>query len=520
MAAPQPLRRWLLLFLVLSRLGGVEGGGGGEAWYHYAWEFAAVETAMLCVMMLVTISFDMFWHTMTHYLEARTYVFGGKEHEGHEHEHKQLYLVLVKKIGEEFMGLGLLALIVFLFEKNGIFYKMTKIECQEKGCMHLPNTALDWFHMAEIVHFSLFGGMCLYFLMMLCFVAGSIRDIKLWEQTRRKEMDALSSKCQMDVRSISDPNALGNVPDRAQYQMMHDRFIIGVLTWEASDHEADKFQQLLSLLYIDPTVVPAASIPALIDEKLRSQCFDFSEFLALGVEHAVEDAVEVHISSWIIIWLAQAVSFPFHSYLHYTFSQVALPQILIPCVVWLLLCLIVFKRMQRSLAARSEALHGIANDESDADEETASRVQALQQELEEEEQESMSCLDRFFYSGNHLMRFAQIAGFTISYVISRETFDPPEWSDNSVLASILMGCLVIVYVILLLWFYYHAPLFLGLMSLPPRFNQVDEKNMWDLLASGAKQQVFETYLQENDHVLPPQLRSKAHIGGSGEVHME
>jgi len=470
---------------------------------------------------------------MTHHLEEHTYIYGGKEHVDEEHEHKQLYMVLLKKIAYEFMGLGLLALLVFICERYGVFKQLTQIDwCSDdsKDCPHLPKTALDWFHMAEIVHFSLFGGMCLYFVMMGFFVAGSIRDIRIWEEIRTEELNELEHKKTEQQKSYS-PSAWGNMPDKIEYVMMRDRFITGVMTWEGDEIEADRFGKLLSLLFIDTHAMSAKSVPLLVDERLRSQAFDFSAFLALNVEHSVEDAVEVHISSWAVVWIVLAASFPVHYYLHATFSTLILSVVFVPLVVWLILCLVVYRRMQKSLIHRSEVMDcdirfhdGFNTDTSDSklemdDAEEGHSNAHNYKDVEREEEARMSCLDRWFFSGHHLMRFAQVAGFAVSYVISREVFEPPEWTEAPEVAALTTAMLCVLYIILVVWFYWHAPIFLALMSLPPRFNKYDEKNMWDLLLHGAKQNVVETYL--NDHSSTEHVKeSKRSDQDSAEIVLE
>merc|ERR1712083_144598 len=99
-----------------------------------------------------------------------------------------------------------------------------------------------------------------------------------------------------------------------------------------------------------------------------------------------------------------------------------------------------------------------------------------------------------------------IAGFVVSYVIARQAFEPPDWDEQFVLALVTSLLLGTVYLVLLFWFYYHAPLFLALMSLPPRFNKYDERNMWDLLAYGVKHHVMETYMDQHAEEIPAILR--------------
>merc|ERR1712157_131811 len=141
--------------------------------------------------------------------------------------------------------------------------------------------------------------------------------------------------------------------------MMHDMFVAGVLTWQTGkdgSHKAENWDKLLKHLSMDAATSPGQQIIT-VTEKLRGECFDFSAFLALNVETAVEDAVELHISSWIVVWIFLAVSFPLHCFLHVDFSSVSC-LLLFPTAAWLILCLIVLGRMQTKLADRSRKMRG------------------------------------------------------------------------------------------------------------------------------------------------------------------
>ncbi|CAK0803926.1 unnamed protein product [Prorocentrum cordatum] len=155
--------------------------GSGDTWYVYDHEFAFVEVCVLLAMIPIVNVFDMVWHTISHRVERTSFVYGAKKrveddedshgHDPHE-EHKQLGVILLSRMGTEFMTLGFLALLVFTSEYNGLFDELVDILptgcsdggsyyrrlAEESDCLHLPKSGLDWFHMFEIVHFSLFGG--------------------------------------------------------------------------------------------------------------------------------------------------------------------------------------------------------------------------------------------------------------------------------------------------------------------------------------------------------------------------
>jgi hypothetical protein len=184
---------------------------GGDLWYVHDHEYALVEVCVLMVMIPVAFVFDLVWHNISHRVERASFVYGagkrvGDDEESHGHDphggHKKLGAILLKRMGSEFMTLGFLALLVFTSQYNGLFDALMDIVrsgCSEDGsyddyddrrladgrslgedCLHLPASGLDWFHMFEIAHFSLFGGMCLYFVLMLGFVQGGVTKIRIY----------------------------------------------------------------------------------------------------------------------------------------------------------------------------------------------------------------------------------------------------------------------------------------------------------------------------------------------------
>mmetsp|Transcript_29317 Transcript_29317/g.78431 ORF Transcript_29317/g.78431 Transcript_29317/m.78431 type:complete len:552 (+) Transcript_29317:2-1657(+) len=451
-------------------------GDEEEDWYEEAWQYAVVETMMLLVLIMIAILFDTFWHYLTHYVERNTYRFG-HPHQGRaqgdevNHEHKQLYTVLLQRMGTEFMTLGELALVIFLFEKYGVFDSVASA-CSTMGDMKLPKTGMDWFHMAEYVHFSLFGGMCLYFIQMSAFVAGSIRRIRGWEEERGRRADLLRAGSFID-RQVSTPSFFGGLDDHEEYECMQTRFIDGVFLWQIRDNT--KYNTLLWHLGLNPDRADGRSLRSEVETLLQDQ-FDFSAFLALSVEAAVDDAIEVHIASWCTVWLFLACAFPIHRWGHVSFSQLTLEAVVPPTVFWLALCLWVFRRQHASMAlvARRDAGNDSSSDGETLTTESGYEI-SLAMSLER-----TPVIGYAFFHGDHLMRCAQIAGLLCSYVLSRLVYEPPDWQHPWVTSAnvIAIACL---WLVLLLWFYVEAPIFLALMSLPPRTSYATEQHIWHLL---------------------------------------
>jgi len=288
------------------------------------------------------------------------------------------------------------------------------------------------------------------------------------------------------------------------------------MTWSPNGFQADekKWKKLLEFLRVGDEKNERVPDFVLVDEKLRSKCFDFSAFLSLNVEHAVEDAVEVHPGSWALVWLFLAASYPIHRYGKVSFSEMALVAVVGPTIVWLLLCWYVFRHVQNNLARKVHLLHdSVTSDHGSSCSDEEISVKVLQ--AAGLDRNDMSWLDRWFFSGHHLMRFAQVIGFIVCYVLSREAFDPPEWTEDRTWAILATVLLISIYFILSVWFYKQAPIFLALMSLPPRFNKYDENHMWkllqDLLHDGIREQVFEAHMEELEEDLPEPCR-RSHSG--------
>jgi len=246
-------------------------GGGGENWYVYDHEFAFIEVCVLMVMIPIANVFDVVWHNISHRVESTSFVYGAQkrvedDEDSHGHdphgEHKQLGAILLNRMGTEFMTLGFLALLVFSSEYNGLFDTLVDIlpaGCLEDGsyrrladgrslgedCLNLPATGLDWFHMFEIVHFSLFGGMCLYFVLMFGFVRGGVRQIRCWESIRYKDMETSMER----RRAAEDPASLQQtsamfflLPPDHEYRCMQAKFVDNLILLNEKD---DNFQRQL-----------------------------------------------------------------------------------------------------------------------------------------------------------------------------------------------------------------------------------------------------------------------------------
>jgi hypothetical protein len=469
----------------------------GDAWYVYAHEYALVEACVLMVMIPIALVFDLAWHNLSHWVEHTSFVYGGRERvdddeDSHGHdphgEHKKLGAILLKRMGTEFMTLGFLALLVFTSQYNGFFDALVYIVpagCSEDGsydddydhrrladgrslgedCFHLPASGLDWFHVVEIVHFSLFGGMCLYFVLMFGFVQGGVRKILAWENIRYMDMESAGARekrrtaGEPSTYQLLKPSMWGLLPQDHEYRCMQGKFVDNLIVMSDGGVEDASFQRRLlercGIVAGDPDTYSK------LQEELKGASFDFSAYLSLQLEEAVSDSIEIHSSSWIAVWIYLLIASLFYVFASVSMPVVALFIILPPTLAWFAGCSWVFRAQQVAIAERGyHRSRSVLN--------SARDLEALTSRMSKDTAGA-------FLQGRRLLRVAQIVCIVCSYVLARLAF--LEWqSDFSVtlVATIAMGAL---WVLMMLWLSFHSPSFLALMSMPPHFSSSNDKAM-------------------------------------------
>jgi hypothetical protein len=481
-------------------------GGAVHHWYKFAYEFAFVEVCMLLAIVPIGVVFDFLCHHAQHWVAQQTYSYGSGDIENVEDEesgrkprgnqcnkHRQLFLVLLQRMGAEFMTLGFLALVIFVSEVQGLFQLLAEspdFTCLGDGaqktynsstaptptpsrrlvpdgmeCFHLPETSLDWFHTAEIVHFSLFFGMCFYFMLMLFFVRGAARKMRVWEEIRARDM-----RNQQSLRSLlMDTNArmptlLGALPAEDQYRSMQEKFVDAVVRQQFSD-EQFRGRLLRKLGAVHRADDDPCQLAEWLQAELRGPAFDFSAYLAFQLERAVSDNIEIHSFSWCMVWIYLAISWPLHRLAHMTIPQVVLIMLVAPTFLWLLGCLMLFRGQQGSIAKRRmDRIHS----------RHPARVYVPAQAQAATSGERVQWLFR----GYRLLRVAQVICLICSYALARMVFSQPDWySTHFNLTLVSTVVLMAIWVILMMWLQFHAPIFLALMSLPPYFNPGNNRAM-------------------------------------------
>lgn len=420
--------------------------------------------------------FDSSWHYLSQ-PAGKSYRYGDKHEEAYEKteaavlirppQHVQLYKELVNKMGGEFMSLGFIAFMVFCSNQLGLFeYLAARLpSCGSisdgSDCVVLPYTGVDWLHLVELVHVQLFVGMMLYFVLMFGVVRGSVFQIKSWEvlRLRRIATGRLSRSFSATLRHANKDK------DLQDYVCLREYLVVKVLEWKQT--RPTLFKQVTDTLGMvnlpDDEDSPAAD--ALVEDMVRSQLeqnFAFSSYLALNVESAVRDSIELHAGTWItIIILFTALA------LGCRFANITilgtLPVVVSLAILVVLTIVIVTRFRHRSLAKVSRTWMDAAMQSV-----SIHRVSRQQPASAPESTWMATCQGRGYLSWEKfLMRFLQIFLFVISYTFSRTLIEFKDWQENFEWQAPLASSLAILFLLLLFVLPAYVPVFLELMALPP-----------------------------------------------------
>lgn len=260
--------------------------------------------------------------------------------------------------------------------------------------------------------------------------------------------------------------------DLQEYVCLREYLVVHVLEWK---HQRPKlFKQVVEALGM--VNLPEPQEEDLVDELVKAQLesnFAFSSYLALNVEKAVKDSIELHAVTWVtIIILCTAYA------LMARFNGVTLLGTM-PVVVSLALMIVCFIVVMtgwrhRSLAKVSSAWMDAAM--------------------------SSRSIRRKSYSGSaprppkcatgerplekYLMRFLQIFLFVISYTFSRTIIAFKDWEEQFDLQMPMVAFFVILFMLLLFVLPSYVPVFLELMALPPFVDKENLNNFFAVIDEG------------------------------------
>jgi len=316
MVEPWPGRQALLpAFLsLLALVPPVAAGGDGNArWWCEADvchdnEYSYIESCIVITLVICALLFEGCHHVIAHNAH-KTYAYGKLQRlhpemtdhahsHGHMHEFRVPLLAhLVDRLSEEFMILGLLAFLVFVFREVGGFDKVLELFPPEEAEIHLPGTASDWLHMVENVHMKLFLGMIIYFVLVSRIVTGCTHSIATWEEMRILRRNSLSTLENLGS-SESSPDDIVDRTQLRRYGRWRSYFIFSVINWK--DRRPKLYEEMLKHMF--GTIGDSSgdeSVQAV--HKALDDHFPFSAYLAYSVRECSKDTVEVHKTTWGVV---------------------------------------------------------------------------------------------------------------------------------------------------------------------------------------------------------------------------
>lgn len=447
--------------------------GGGSAWHRYQHEYDYCEDVLLIVFVFIALAFEVVWHFVQHSAK-HSYRYGrlhdqicneldAEEKDSHGNlKHIRLYSQLVSRMGGEFMTLGVLAFMIFVFNQAGWFKGfVTRFpSCSiDEHCFHLPSTESDLLHLAELAHVKLFLGMLLYFVLIFFLVRGSVHQIQDWEKLRLRLLSQRSG----EVPTVGS-NAMDK--DLHKHMLWCDYFLERILGWRAE--RPALFQKVLEALHIDPR---AEDIRRRIDER-----FSLSAYLALNLESGVEDSIQVHLQTWFaVIFL-----FSFFALLH-RYAEIALMQVLpwfiavafaLLLAMWLLNRYQKRKMMQFVMQCQANRESGNSSSSSPVNCSPAPGSDA-QRGVSQNEPGSLGIHQRFA-TERHTLRVLQVFMFCISYAFATVMVDKEDWAEQFDHTLLLVLLFTVLFVVLAKFLPHMVPVFLAIMSFPPF---VDDGNL-------------------------------------------
>eukprot|EP00928_Gymnodinium_smaydae_P060971 TRINITY_DN4498_c2_g1_i1.p1 TRINITY_DN4498_c2_g1~~TRINITY_DN4498_c2_g1_i1.p1 ORF type:complete len:644 (-),score=89.29 TRINITY_DN4498_c2_g1_i1:428-2299(-) len=462
---------------------------GGSIWHLHEHEYNFVECVTLIVLVALALVFEMTWHHLSH-STYHSYMYGELHEGGEEHDHGhsahgvrhvRLFKELWSRMGGEFMSLGFLAFCIFVSNQFGFFDLLAeRIPSCNTGtsgssassnasvdelCWHMPATAGDWLHMAEVVHVKLFLAMMMYFVLMSGLVRGTVRKIKTWERLR--------------LRHVGNTSRHTVDAELNEYRVMRDYFCHRVYLWKRSRPEL--FRHVLDILGIEAGLVDTkASIHKLMDEK-----FVMSAYLSLNVERNVRDSIEVSAFTWISIIVVFGMFAAAHRYLHWTILEMT-PFFIVFAFCILMAMVVLSRWMKRKIRTYMKLTP--SKSETPNDHKATPTLRFSHSRTDNSRDNSFSFAEGLYSnltgSGRfsldmNVMRVLQLLMFLMSYAFARTIADKNDWEHFAVLTLLTSSLFAVLFMFLLYIIPKYVPKFLELMAFPPF---VDGKNLKVLFA--------------------------------------
>lgn len=446
-------------------------------------EVDCVYELILIVYLALAIVFEAVWHLNAHRAE-RAYYYGQYIDQARIEEqfcrrrdakgnvrHLRLMRELFSRAGGEFMTLGFLAFLSFVFAQCGGYKSVADgfYGCDPDN-LRFPMTYHDWELFAEIVHVQLSIGMFCYFGLIYRTIEGAQTKIQSWERTHMRWLQGMTNQCNTARFSGADQEL--NV-----YNLWRHYFIVKIIGW--SSKRPATFRQVLSALDVkfDP-LVEEFSVDLLETTKMElSQRFALSAYLAYNLEMCLKDSVEVHVHTWFCL----LILIGFFALLHWA-GKVTLLSIMFGVVaaavcVLLAMALLVRSRKRtienKSLkAAVTVAPSGPINDV----------IEVVNQAKDGIIDFAVRTTDSRFYIDIWCLRVLQIVLFFVCNGFARVATNADGWRNDPEKTALLTCLFAILYIALAILLPKYVPMFLALLSLPPFIDPDSIKQLLETLA--------------------------------------
>eukprot|EP00930_Biecheleria_cincta_P001935 TRINITY_DN103011_c0_g1_i1.p1 TRINITY_DN103011_c0_g1~~TRINITY_DN103011_c0_g1_i1.p1 ORF type:complete len:585 (-),score=75.51 TRINITY_DN103011_c0_g1_i1:173-1927(-) len=471
------------LFLLLP---GVE--AALSKWWEHEYQYCYVEAIILIVLVMVALAFERFWHFLKRSV-THTYRYGKlhdqlsmqevtnqkKDFHGNL-RHPLLFEELVDRAGGEFMTLGLLAFLTFLFNNVGGFKVVARY--RDAG-IALPTTDVAWLHMVELIHVKLFVGMMLYFFMASSLVRSGCRQMEVWERCRLRRVKQILAE--------ESPNhvvgsARGLDRDYDTYCLWRDYFIEKV--WEWKKRRPFLWRKTLEHLSIDIKDPNAHNeLCCQVEER-----FSLAAYLSINVGSAICGSIHIHSPTWIIL----IILFGIFALLHrYGKIDLQVPTLTFCGCAFLLMLLLRwrihkdYKRIPGWLSEKRSSKSTLSNEPSLNSSATSTigngeAVSASPRLHRQQTLEGRHWLEVFVIE-IHFATSMQVVLFLISYVFARTLMDFNEWAEH--FQRTLLACCLFTLLFIALHFTItsQVPMFLALLALPPYVNDLNLEHFFETL---------------------------------------
>lgn len=458
--------------LCLGLAFGAHAAGAGDPWFKYEYEENFVEAGILIVLVTLALLFETSWRSVTDKAKA-SYRYGmihddafGTPHalkkDGHGNiRHHVLLAELTTRAGAEFMILGFLAFLVFLFNQLSGFSMLLQL-LPTKEEWHMPRDSYDWLHTVERVHMQLFVGMVLYFILMFQIINGSTHKIKEWENARLRQMRNTTRDTPHSHRTW------GPDPQLDTYNNLREYFLLKIPAWKKK--RPALFKQVLELFGVDKANADTLSqLPEIINNR-----FAFAAYLSLNVESGVLDSIEVQPLTWFCVMGALAGLAGANRMLNWTLTNLSYGLLgFVFSVLFGMRCLVGYRlgKIAKKMRAHRDAKEGgIDGDPVAAVDDSPVRYSSYMMRRKREKKPALKIFQRLNME-ICVMRLLQTVMILSSYAFASRLGNINGWRTQPAYLALVCLLLGVAFGMLGYFLPVQVPNFLCLMALPPFDNE-------------------------------------------------